>query len=95
MDTDQPGALKRQWSDEHIEAARCCVRAATLHPRRYRPESDIPVGERRPTELDPLKLMADHLRRSREELASEHLRAIAALPTRHDAMRRFMTQRGC
>ncbi len=73
-----------QWSDEQIEAARGCLKAATMCPQIYKSEKDIPEDQRLPPETDPIKLSVQHLRRSREELTSEHIRAIAALPTQKD-----------
>ncbi|SLH41395.1 hypothetical protein [Mycobacteroides abscessus] len=76
----QPG----QWSDEQIKAARGCLRAARIHPQIYKSERDIPADKRLAPERDPIKLSVQHLRRSREELTSEHIQAIAALPTHED-----------
>ncbi len=69
------------WTDAHIEAARSILRAATLHPHMYPSENDIPADQRLPPERDPVTLSAQHLRRSREELTSDHVRMIAALRT--------------
>lgn len=77
-------AANDQWSDEQIEAARGCLRAARTCPQIYKAEKDIPEDRRLAPETDPIKLSVQHLRRSREELTSEHIRAIAALPTQKD-----------
>lgn len=74
-----------EWTDKQIEAARVCLRSARSHPELYKSEKDIPAEKRLPPETDPVKLSVQHLRRSREELTSEHIRAIAALPTKSDA----------
>ncbi|MDB2197356.1 MULTISPECIES: hypothetical protein [Mycobacteroides] len=73
-----------EWADEQIEAARGCLRAATMCPQIYKSEKDISEDQHLPPETDPIKLRVQHLRRSREELTSEHIRAIAALPTQKD-----------
>lgn len=78
---DVGAADAASWTDAQIEAARSILRAATLHPHMYLSENDIPADERLPPELDPVALSAQHLRRSREELTSDHVRTIAALYT--------------